>query len=72
VRAVQEHLKRQGIAAEVTLQINQNYRRVRYAIPGVRPSVSFIIPTRDMSLLLRPCLESILEKDDLLHPSRLL
>jgi GT2 family glycosyltransferase len=62
VRAVQEHLKRQGIAAEVTLQINQNYRRVRYVIPGVRPSVSIIIPTRDMSQLLRPCLESILEK----------
>ena len=61
-RAVQEHLKRQGIAAEVTLQINQNYRRVRYVIPGVRPSVSIIIPTRDMSQLLRPCLESILEK----------
>ena len=59
---MQEHLKRQGIAAEVTLQINQNYRRVRYMIPGVRPSVSIIIPTRDMSQLLRPCLESILEK----------
>ncbi len=32
-RAVQEHLKRQGIAAEVTLQINKNYRRVRYHDP---------------------------------------
>ncbi len=31
-------------------------------IPGIRPSVSIIIPTRDMSQLLRPCLESILEK----------
>ena len=61
-RTVQEHLKRQGIAAEVTLQVNKNYRRVRYVIPGVRPTVSIIIPTRDMSQLLRPCLESILEK----------
>jgi len=61
-RAVQGHLKRQGIAAEVTLQTNKNHLRVRYVISGVRPSVSIIIPTRDMSQLLRPCLESILEK----------
>jgi GT2 family glycosyltransferase len=61
-RAVQEHLERTGIAAEVTARPDKGYRRVRYLIPEVRPSVSIVIPTRDMIQLLRPCLESILEK----------
>jgi O-antigen biosynthesis protein len=61
-RAVQEHLEQQGIAAELISHGGRDHRRVRYLIPKVRPSVSIIIPTRDMIHLLRPCLESILEK----------
>lgn len=60
--AVQEHLDRKGIAAEVTSHGEKGYRRVRYLMPDVRPSVSIVIPTRDMIQLLRPCLRSILEK----------
>jgi GT2 family glycosyltransferase len=62
MKAVEQHLKRQEIEAEVTYASNKLSRRVRYLLRDVRPTVSIIIPTRDRVELLRPCVESILEK----------
>ena len=60
--AVAAHLKRRGLAAEVTaapeaLALN----RVRFALPASLPLVSVIIPTRDHVDLLSTCIQSILE-----------
>lgn len=62
IKAVQEHLERRGIAGGVMSSGNEDFRRVRYALPGDKPTVSLIIPTRDMVEVLRPCLENIIEK----------
>ena len=62
IKAVQEHLDRQGIASEVLPSGDEDFRRVRYKLPDEKPKVSIIIPTRDMVEFLRPCIESLLEK----------
>jgi O-antigen biosynthesis protein len=62
IKAVQEHLHRQGIAADVVSAGDEDFRRVRYQFPNEKPKVSIIIPTRDMVEMLRPCVQSILEK----------
>lgn len=59
-RALNEHLRRRGIAAEAELT-GHGYR-VRYALPAPPPLVSLIIPTRNGMPLIRRCVASILEK----------
>jgi GT2 family glycosyltransferase len=60
IKAVEEHLARRKIAAEVTSSGDEDFRRIRYALPNDKPRVSIIIPTRDLVALLQPCVESIL------------
>ncbi|MEO8440027.1 MAG: glycosyltransferase family 2 protein [Spartobacteria bacterium] len=60
IKAVEEHLARRRIAAEVTSSGDEDFRRIRYALPDDRPRVSIIIPTRDLVERLRPCVESLL------------
>ena len=62
IKAVEEHLARKQIAAEVTSSGDEDFRRVRYALPNEKPRVSIIIPTRDLVELLQPCVESILAR----------
>jgi GT2 family glycosyltransferase len=62
VKAVQEHLARRGIAAEVISAGDEDFRRVRYFLPNEKPSVSIVILTRDLVERLEPCVTSILEK----------
>ena len=63
VSAVRQHLERLRIQAEVSLvESGEEVRRVSYHLPAEPPSVSIIIPTRDRVDLLRPCVQSILEK----------
>jgi O-antigen biosynthesis protein len=62
IRAVQEHLDRRAIAAEVTSSGDEDFRRVRYALPNEKPRVSILMPTRNRLELLQPCVESILKK----------
>jgi len=58
-RALQEHLARKGIEAEV--EIHRHGYRVRRRLPrSLSPKVSLIVPTRDRVHLLRTCVESIL------------
>ena len=62
IKAVDEHLRRQQVAAEVTRARDAACRRVRYLLRGNEPTVSIIIPTRDRVELLEPCVQSILKK----------
>jgi GT2 family glycosyltransferase len=60
IKAVEEHLARRQIAAEVTSSGDEDFRRIRYSLPNEKPRVSIIIPTRDLVERLQPCVESIL------------
>ncbi len=61
ISAVRQHLERLRIRAEVVAS-GEGIRRVSYHLPEEQPSVSIVIPTRDRVDLLRPCVQSILEK----------
>ena len=61
VKAVQEHLHKQGISATLSLSSDNPITiRVQYALPSPQPRVSIIIPTRDGVAILRQCVDSIL------------
>ncbi|WP_237057868.1 glycosyltransferase family 2 protein [Microbulbifer sediminum] len=60
-RALQDHLARQGIDAEVLDTEDDNLYRIDYPLEG-EPLVSLLIPTRDALDVLRPCVESILNR----------
>lgn len=62
-RAVQEHLKRTGVAGTV-VPSHGVYLQTKYAVPNKRPMVSIIIPTRDQASPLKKCVDSIFEKTD--------
>jgi len=57
-KALQAHMERRGIAAEVMNNDHPNRYRVRPLISG-RPLVSVIIPTRDGVPVLQRCIRSI-------------
>ena len=61
VRAVQEHLDRLGVAAEVGAGLAPGTQQVRYAV--ARPLVSIVIPSKDQPRLLDRCVESLLAAD---------
>lgn len=60
-RAVQGHLDRLGIPAEVCDGPRPSIYRVKYHVQG-NPLVSIIIPTCDQQPMLKCCLDSILQK----------
>ncbi len=60
-RAVQEHLDRQGVGAQVAPGLAPGTHQVRYAVG--RPLVSIIIPSKDQPRLLGRCVESLLAAD---------
>ena len=60
IKAIEDHLARRQIAAEVTSSGDEDFRRIRYLLPNEKPRVSIIILTRDLVEMLRPCIESIL------------
>ena len=63
LRAVQEHLDRQGITAHVTPNPEApQFQRVCFECPSPIPKVSIIIPTRDKAELLEKCVFSIFSK----------
>jgi GT2 family glycosyltransferase len=62
LRAVSEALSRRGIDAEVTRLEHVPHYYVRYALPNPIPRVAIIIPTRDGLDVLRPCIQSVLER----------
>ncbi|MEE4676797.1 glycosyltransferase family 2 protein [Pseudomonas alliivorans] len=60
-RAIDEHLKRSGIAGHAEL-LDFGMYRVHYDLPEQKPLVSLIIPTRNAYALVKQCIESIREK----------
>jgi GT2 family glycosyltransferase len=62
-RAVQEHLKRTGVAGTV-VPSHGVYLQTKYALPNGRPLVSIVIPTRDQASSLKKCVDSIFEKTE--------
>lgn len=59
-RAVEEHLQRIGVAAQVVPATQApTMNRVRYGLPAREPMVSILIPTRDRADLLAQCIASI-------------
>ncbi|MDE2254706.1 MAG: glycosyltransferase [Betaproteobacteria bacterium] len=60
--ALEAHLLRMGVAAQVQPGPFPPAFRVRWPLPEVRPLVSVIIPTRDQLPLLQRCIESLIEK----------
>ncbi|MCG6873072.1 MAG: glycosyltransferase, partial [Gammaproteobacteria bacterium] len=60
-RALEDTLKRRGIAADILPGNSPHFFRVRRHIVG-EPLVSIIIPFRDKPELLRVCVDSILQK----------
>jgi glycosyltransferase involved in cell wall biosynthesis len=61
--AVEDHLRRRGVRAEIVSVPGPAFRAVYYAL-DTEPRVSVIIPTRDCSDLLSRCVRGILEKTD--------
>ena len=59
-RALNEHFQRKAVNAKVEC-VGCGYR-VRYALPAAPPMVSLVILTKNGLHLIRPCVESILQK----------
>jgi glycosyltransferase involved in cell wall biosynthesis len=64
LRAVQDHLNRQGTGAKACPTADPGLYRIRYPVPEPRPLVSVIIPTRDRVDLLRQCIDSLRQQTD--------
>ncbi|MDO5345607.1 MAG: glycosyltransferase family 2 protein [Lachnospiraceae bacterium] len=60
-RAIQDHLKRQGVPAEVTLKKDLGFYRVAYPVREAS-LISIVIPNKDERETLEKCLRSIREK----------
>ncbi len=65
LRVLQSHLDREAQGARVEeLEGYSGYYRIVRQVPKPLPLVSLLIPTRDGVVLLRQCIDSILEKTD--------
>ncbi len=60
--AIEEHLKRQGVEAEVSQLKHFGFYRVYYKVQG-SPKVSILIPNKDEPETLRRCVESLQKTD---------
>lgn len=60
-RAVEDHLNRMGIEAQVQLSKLFGGYRIRYATPG-NPMISIVIPNKDHYKDLDLCVTSVLKK----------
>lgn len=65
IAALQEHFKRTGQNAELSLHSeNEKYIRVKFLLPLQKPQVSIIIPSKDNLQYLQKCVESVIAKTD--------
>ena len=60
-RLLEDHCQRMGIVAQVEA-VPGGHCRMRRALPDPAPLISIVIPTRNRIDVLRPCMESILER----------
>lgn len=62
-RAVEAHLQRCGVEAEVEETADLGYYRIRYRLSGT-PMVSILIPNKDEKATLQKCIESVRAKTE--------
>ena len=62
IRAIRDHLRCKGVAADVELSMAPSTYRVRYPLNEPAPSVEVIVPTRDGAAHLQACLEGLTSK----------
>src|SRR5690606_19827726 len=60
-KVITEHFARTGIEATIS-PTKGSYWRVHYPLPAPAPRVTLVIPTRNRLKVLKPCVESLLEK----------
>jgi glycosyltransferase involved in cell wall biosynthesis len=60
-KVITEHFIRTGVEAKIT-PTKGSYWRVHYPVPDPAPRVTLVIPTRNRLNVLKPCVESLLEK----------
>lgn len=64
-RAIREHLERNGVRARIDVAPKfPSWTRIVYPLPGKRPLVSIIVPTRDKWDLLAGCADGVLTRTD--------
>ncbi|RME61217.1 MAG: glycosyltransferase, partial [Candidatus Dadabacteria bacterium] len=66
-KAIEDHLKRTNKQGKVDILEELSHYRVRFKLAKDLPLVSLIILTKDKKELLKPCIESILEKTTYPH-----
>jgi len=63
-RAVNEHFERTGQSAMAEPSGFSSHLRIKRGLPGERPLVSIVIPTRDGYSLLRACVDGLIQRTD--------
>ena len=63
-RALEDHVQRNGLDAEVELSELGMAYRLRHRLPEPAPSVDILMPTRDSLDVLSHCVRSVLERTD--------
>lgn len=61
-RAVNEHFRRTGQAAEATPLQMSSFLRIKRELPFDRPLVSIIIPTKNNASILKTCIDGLLNR----------
>lgn len=63
-RALEDHVRRNALEADVELSELGMAYRLRYRLPEPAPSVEILMPTRDSLAVLSHCVRSVLERTD--------
>lgn len=61
-KAVESHLERRGVKADVAISRDINQLRVYFSVPKEKPEITWIIPTRDYLNVLSRCVKSIIDR----------
>lgn len=62
LKALQDYIHVNNISASVVHSCRENFYTVSYDLPAILPLVSIIIPTRDGMDVLKPCIETLMDK----------
>lgn len=62
LKALSDYMRKIDPCATVVHSSRENFYTVNYSLPDILPKVSIVIPTRDGMEVLKPCIDSLLEK----------